>query len=174
MKRYIKALKLCFLTAALLLASFVLTSCMETIDYAKAENWVFLPDLGSKHEVDVFYAYPTIGTHRRKAYIGWEDPAIQQQIQNTAAQQCGPFAHIGRIYAPFYRQTELLRALKDITKKPEEQEYSRRGIEDIKDAFRYYMKHYNKGRPFILVGHSQGAYVLLEVIRPGRKYDLYG
>ena len=28
---------------------------------------------------------------------------------------------------------------------------------DVRDAFRYYLKHYNKGRPFIVAGHSQGA-----------------
>ena len=31
---------------------------------------------------------------------------------------------------------------------------------DVTAAFEYYLQHYNKGRPFILVGHSQGSAVL--------------
>lgn len=167
MKNYIKSSKIYCITAAFFIAVLFLTSCAESIDYGKRENWAYLPDLDSKHVVDVFYAYPTIGTQRRKPYIEWKNPAIQQQIKNTAAQQCGPFAHVGRIFVPFYRQTELFRALKDVTRN--KQEFSWRGVEDIKDAFRYYLKHYNNGRPFILVGHSQGSYVLLELIRDEMK-----
>ena len=32
---------------------------------------------------------------------------------------------------------------------------------DVIAAFDYYIKHYNKGKPYILMGHSQGAQVLL-------------
>lgn len=31
---------------------------------------------------------------------------------------------------------------------------------DVFAAFKYYLKHYNHGRPYILVGHSQGSDVL--------------
>ena len=29
---------------------------------------------------------------------------------------------------------------------------------DVQDAFAYYMAHWNQGRPFVLMGHSQGSF----------------
>jgi pimeloyl-ACP methyl ester carboxylesterase len=37
--------------------------------------------------------------------------------------------------------------------------------EDVRDAWRYYLDHDNNGRGFVLVGHSQGAFILAELIR---------
>jgi hypothetical protein len=39
--------------------------------------------------------------------------------------------------------------------------------QDINDAFQYYMTHYNHGRPFFLMGHSQGSQVLIELLKKG-------
>ena len=38
-------------------------------------------------------------------------------------------------------------------------------LEDVRRAFRYYLKHLNGGRPFILAGYSQGAYIMLELLK---------
>jgi hypothetical protein len=35
---------------------------------------------------------------------------------------------------------------------------------DIRSAFRYYMANYNKGRPYVLIGHSQGSLMLQRLI----------
>ena len=37
--------------------------------------------------------------------------------------------------------------------------------EDIKRAFAYYVNNLNAGRPFVLAGYSQGAMILLELLR---------
>src|SRR5215472_15269015 len=37
--------------------------------------------------------------------------------------------------------------------------------DDVRDAFRYYLEHDNQGRGFVLVGHSQGSFILAELIR---------
>ena len=37
--------------------------------------------------------------------------------------------------------------------------------DDVRDAFNYYLQHDNKGRGFVLVGHSQGSFILAELIR---------
>ena len=39
--------------------------------------------------------------------------------------------------------------------------------QDVKDAFQYYMAHGNGGRPFFLVGHSQGSQMLIELLKHG-------
>ena len=38
-------------------------------------------------------------------------------------------------------------------------------IGDVRRAFRYYLEHLNGGRPFILAGYSQGAYIMLELLK---------
>jgi hypothetical protein len=38
------------------------------------------------------------------------------------------------------------------------------GINDVENAFENYLKHYNYGRGFVLIGHSQGAGVLESLI----------
>lgn len=37
--------------------------------------------------------------------------------------------------------------------------------QDVVRAFRYYMDHYNQGRPFLLAGHSQGGKAVIELLK---------
>ena len=37
--------------------------------------------------------------------------------------------------------------------------------DDVRDAWRYYLEHDNRGRGVVLVGHSQGSFILTELIR---------
>ena len=39
------------------------------------------------------------------------------------------------------------------------------GLEDVRRAFRHYLEHRNHGRPFLLMGHSQGAMAVLELLK---------
>ena len=36
---------------------------------------------------------------------------------------------------------------------------------DVRDAWNYYLQHDNKGRGVVLVGHSQGSFILIELMR---------
>jgi len=38
-------------------------------------------------------------------------------------------------------------------------------LADVRSAFRDYLTHFNHGRPFVLIGHSQGAFVLRSLIK---------
>lgn len=38
-------------------------------------------------------------------------------------------------------------------------------LDDVRRAFQYYLRHLNKGRPFILAGFSQGAHLMLELLK---------
>src|ERR1051325_11066414 len=38
------------------------------------------------------------------------------------------------------------------------------GYDDVRDAWKYYLEHDNKGRGFVLVSHSQGSYVLMRLV----------
>src|SRR5262249_47148557 len=36
---------------------------------------------------------------------------------------------------------------------------------DVRDAWNYYLQHDNKGRGVVLVGHSQGSFILMDLMR---------
>ncbi len=139
----------------------------ENLDYSNPANWVICEETIRKNcEVDLFYVLPTIYSDKNNAYMLWHDnKAIQKKAQMIATQNTGIFSPYSRVFAPYYRQAEFRRVLKEINLPIEKQKFIHRGINDVKDAFRYYLKHYNKGRPFILLGFSQGSMVLLEIMK---------
>lgn len=139
----------------------------KSLDYSQSANWVICEEkIRENCEVDIFYVLPTIYSNKDNAYMLWsEDKALQAKAKSVAAQHTGIFSGYSRVFAPYYRQAEFRRALKEINLPVEKQTFIRLGINDVRDAFRYYMKHLNKGRPFILLGFSQGSVALLEVMK---------
>lgn len=139
----------------------------KSLDYSHPANWVICEEkIRENCEVDLFYVLPTIFSDKNNEYMLWQDnKALQQKALLFASQHTGIFSGYSRVFAPYYRQGEFRRVLKEINLPVEKQNFIRRGIDDVRNAFRYYMKHYNKGRPFILLGFSQGAVALLEVMK---------
>lgn len=64
-------------------------------------------------------------------------------------------------YSPYYRQCTLETFTKDkyVAKRMPV------AIQDVKEAFRFYLTHLNRERPFILAGFSQGAMIVLELLK---------
>lgn len=142
-------------------------------DYSKEENWAALPwtkdfadetpkglvDNQANAEVDVFYLHPT-SYFGDKSYTRWNGPIDDKEINdnidvNVIKNQATAFNNIGKIYAPRYRQAHIKAYYSKDTvsaKKAFDLAY-----EDVKNAFGYYMSHWNNKRPFILVSHSQGT-----------------
>lgn len=156
-----------FIVTLLFSLSFVGCSMTKEVstDYSKAEHWLSLPDSLDK-EVDVFYLYPTAWQK-----VGKDEPNICE-IDNASMlkgsnlafkRQATAFETVGNIYAPYYRQVD---AAYNLSLTLEEQADVIAGIpkSDVIAAFDYYIKNYNKGRPFILAGHSQGSNLLLYVL----------
>lgn len=64
-------------------------------------------------------------------------------------------------YSPYYRQCTLQTFTADslvVERLP-------LALEDVNRAFNHYMKHENQGRPFILMGYSQGAMAVLQLLQ---------
>ena len=139
----------------------------KSLDYSHPENWVICEkNIRKNCEVDIFYVLPTVYSDKKNAYMLWHDnKALQQKAQMIAAQHTGIFSGYSRVFAPYYRQGEFRRTLKEICLPVEKQTFIQRGIQDVREAFRYYLKHHNQGRPFILLGFSQGSMALLEVMK---------
>lgn len=111
--------------------------------------------------IDCFYVYPTVSrdpTDNSDLVPGAEEQAV-------AMVQLGRFATLCRPYAPMYRQVTLAalaRALAAGERRPLASFETAYG--DVLAAWRRYLEQHNQGRPFVLVGHSQGSFHLARLL----------
>jgi hypothetical protein len=110
--------------------------------------------------VDCFYVYPTIS----------RDPELNSDMnagpeeRNAALTQFARFHEACRTFAPIYRSVTLaglLPALQGRDPTP----YFNIAFADVRNAWRQFLARRNNGRPFILVGHSQGSIHLQRLIQ---------
>ena len=64
-------------------------------------------------------------------------------------------------FSPYYRQCSLQSFENDSLKA----ERMPLPLDDVRRAFQHYLKHLNGHRPFILAGFSQGAHIMLELLK---------
>ena len=108
--------------------------------------------------IDCFYVYPTVSTDS----TAFSDMTPNEAERRVVHQQFARFASACRPYAPSYRQVTLA----GLRSRP----VGARGLDsgpqydDVRDAFRHYLEHDNGGRGFVLVGHSQGSFILTSLI----------
>jgi len=145
-----------FTTFAILL--FIISSCkkdeeINTSDYSMSSHWLSIP--ATVYPVDIFYFYPTAWTNSDSLpkICAIDDSSMMVKAPGAFARQATVFSTVGNIYAPYYRQDNLsaVDRLNVIAGIP---------TLDAIAAFDYYIKNFNKGRPYILAGHSQGSNVL--------------
>ncbi len=172
----LSALTLIFMAAFALqgiaqnMASFEAAGQPAAPDYAQAKYWAALPyrdDVAdivprgetwvsdSLKQVDVFYIYPTLYMNGKTWNADVDKRSLNRRIDNYPVKMhASIFNHVGRVYAPRYRQA-IIDSYSDTTgsgAKAFELAYS-----DLKRAFEYYMQNYNQGRPIIIASHSQGT-----------------
>ena len=135
----------------------------EPTDYSDENNWMFHDD-SATHEVDLFYIYPTVVNDAEKPDItDINDESMRQWAKLAFVKSGRPFADYTNVYAPFYRQTNLNKAM-ELTGE-EYVEYNKQEQRtDIYAALDYYFENCNNGRPFIFAGHSQGACMITIVL----------
>jgi hypothetical protein len=139
-------------------------------DYARPESWLALPgqpsaagftpkgggftDLQAQARADVFYIHPTTGMRKDMLNVPVDDPDAAKLGDLMLMAQATPFNGVARVYAPRYRQTAL-----PVYEKSEDEQQApmNYAYADVRRAFEHYAVHHNQGRPFFLVGHSQGA-----------------
>ncbi|HEX8468886.1 MAG TPA: DUF3089 domain-containing protein [Allosphingosinicella sp.] len=111
-------------------------------------------------KIDCFYVYPTVS----------RDPALNSDLvpgmeeNATAAVQLARFGTVCKTYAPIYRQvtaTALPRAFAGEDVRPN----FATAYVDVLAAWREFLANRNKGRLFVLIGHSQGSIHLLKLLQ---------
>lgn len=156
-----------------------------SVDYSSSANWLCLPgrtDACSKPlattelttkgygaavpravakdpPIDCFYVYPTVSHDQ-----GMNSDLKASEEIVTAKAQFARFASVCKTYAPLYRQMTISSIATVIAggdvKAAGELAYS-----DVANAWKTYLAKYNRGRPFVLIGHSQGSLMLQELIK---------
>lgn len=137
----------------------------EAADYSNPDNWLAVP-ASADMDVDIFYLYPTVYHKQEESDpdicdIG--DGLMRSGAQMAYKLQATAFDTVGNIYAPYYRQGDAGTCL-SMSEEDREKLLSGAPEEDVIAAFSYYINHFNKGRPFILAGHSQGSEILLRLL----------
>lgn len=110
--------------------------------------------------VDCFYVYPTVSTDPSPN----SDLVAGEEERRVIASQFARFGSVCRTFAPLYRQVTLTALRSAMAGKPLEADRTL-GYRDVAAAFRHYIANDNRGRPFVLVGHSQGARMLEELVK---------
>ena len=155
--------------AAALLAAATLASAtaaappqaVTPTDYSQSAHWLHVPR-ASRWKADVFYVYPSAYARTdasQPIFCPVDHPGMMQGAQTAYTRQAWAFRTFANIYAPYYRQIDATYQL-SLTAAEQETNIEGPPSVDVFAAFKYYLKHYNHGRPFILVGHSQGSAVL--------------
>jgi len=136
------------------------------IDYADTTYWYAFGD--TDKPADVFYVYPTVSAISfADNDSSWFADITQAEVREEANgnQRFNKMLYDDyNFYAPYYRQMifESYNQPDSILRKN-----AAFAAQDVKEAFQYYMAHGNQGRPFFLVGHSQGSQVLIELLKNG-------
>jgi hypothetical protein len=154
-------------------------------DYSKDQNWLCLPGrtdscsaplettalgvngygsverskVAEDPPLDCFYVYPTVSG----------DGALNSDMnagreQRLAAEtQFARFASVCRPFAPLYRQMTFA-AVAAYSAGANVDGAAAIAYADVRAAWRNYIRTRNKGRPFILIGHSQGSLMLEQLL----------
>ena len=141
-------------------------------DYSNTNHWAALPqkkdkadrvpvnteflNLQDSAKVDVFFIHPTTYYQSYSGNADVEDTRLNNFTDNsTITKQASVFNGVAKVYAPRYRQAALHNFFKRDGSKATKA--FNLAYSDVKSAFKYYLEHYNNGRPIIIAGHSQGS-----------------
>jgi pimeloyl-ACP methyl ester carboxylesterase len=154
-------------------------------DYAKDENWLCRPgrqDACAQDQtatviqadgktsvepfkadpnapIDCFYVYPTVSSDPG----GNSDMVPDLPEKAVADQQFARFGQVCKLYAPSYRQVTIA-ALRKIMMGQASPGDGALAYADVLAAWNDYLARDNHGRGVVLIGHSQGSRILLELI----------
>lgn len=150
-------------------ASFDARAVPAAPDYSDPAAWTALPERSDAADVtpvglwgieqenapaDVFYVHPT-------SYVGsdWngpvDDPALNADTDGLATLiQASAFNGCCAVYGPRYRQAHGDAFLRP---GPDGDAALALAYGDVREAFRHFLAHRSRGRPFILASHSQGS-----------------
>ena len=134
------------------------TSEETTVELGNGSSSVEHAQPASDPPIDCFYVYPTVSsqlTVNANLAIGPEEKQVAIDQASRFSQQC-------KVYAPIYPQVTLsaINTPGAVTFGASVTAYL-----GMLSGFEEYLAKYNDGRGFVLIGHSQGALVLKQLVK---------
>src|SRR4051794_9660833 len=130
-------------------------SLQTTVIDPSGQGHIENPPNAKKPPIDCFYVYPTVSDDKATN----SDLSIDPEEISIAQYQASRFSQRCRVFAPMYHQLTL-QGLG--TTPPPDALLTAYG--DVRAAWKEYMRRYNHGRGVVLIGHSQGAGMLQELV----------
>ena len=138
-----------------------LTDLTATIVRADGTTEVEQAEPASNPKIDCFYVYPTVSAQQTTVAdlsIGPETAAVAQLHASRFSQTC-------RVFAPVYRQVTIAGLSRIIGGETLSGEDRLHAYNDVLNAWKEYLDTENDGRGVVLIGHSQGTFVLTRLIQ---------
>jgi hypothetical protein len=110
-----------------------------------------------RHRIDCFYVYPTVSEQQTTNANRQIDP----EQRSIALYQAARYTQECRVFAPMYRQLTL-HAL--FSGEPITEEAGQIAYSGVLQAWKTYLRDYNDGRGVVLIGHSQGTFMLRKLV----------
>ena len=148
-----------------LLTFFILgTANAAAVDYSDQRNWAYH---GNKPEaiqaVDVFFVGPTTFLGNAAQFnLPLADPGARRSFLGAINMEKGIYDAKANFYAPYYRQAALNAYKMDAGAATP---CFTLAYHDVKEAFEHYLQHLNPDRPFLLAGFSQGADMIVRLMK---------
>ena len=134
------------------------------IDYRDRYNWSYYGnEAGPILAVDVFFVGPTVFMGNDVQFtMPLDDPKVRSIFRGAINMEKGIYDSQGNFYAPYYRQAGLnVYKMEPRLAAP----YFELAYMDVKAAFDHYLKEANHQRPIILAGFSQGADMIVRLMK---------
>jgi hypothetical protein len=174
------------LFAAMLLAAPAPAAAQAQVDYAKPASWLCLPGRADScatplkttlldptgygativasaaraPKIDCFIVYPTVS---RDAGMNSDLVPGAGEEKHAIATQFARLSTVCRTFAPVYRSMTL-GAVTAAATGADVTGPANLALGDVRAAWRNYLATRNQGRPFVLVGHSQGSLMLIQLL----------
>lgn len=143
---------------------FVISAPVATdgTDYSDLSNWAMWNE-GADKPADLFFVCPTVDMGKSGNYnadIGNEK--YRESFVGAINMELGIYNDVATVYAPYYRQATF----PVYSLSAEEQEtYLGLAYEDVKRAFLHYADRADASKPLILAGFSQGADLVIRLLK---------
>jgi hypothetical protein len=109
-------------------------------------------------DFDCFYVYPTVSAEPSLN----TDLTIQKEETNIAIGQASQFSSVCNVWAPMYRQATQAAVGDGEAFTPQ---VITTAYDSVLAAWKDYLAHDNHGHPVVFIGHSQGAAMLIRLLR---------